>query len=399
MPVFDYKGKTVGGRPVQGERKAKNKAELERYLRANKILASSITKKPSQINIKFGSRIKKIEISRFTRQFATMISAGLPMVQCLEILSTQMESAEFRSIANKIKEDVQSGSTLSEALSKHKKVFDDLYVNMVEAGEVGGALDTILVRLAAYREKADRLARKVKGALVYPIVVGIVATGVTYAMLTYIVPVFAKMFSGLGADLPAPTKIVLGISGFLRANSMYFIIGIVGSLVAFKYSLRNPSMRLNFDKFKLMMPLLGNLIRKSAISRFTRTLSTLISSGVSILDALDITSKTSGNMVLQNAIRKSMMSIAEGETITAPLKETGVFPPMVMQMISVGEKTGGLDDMLSKIADFYDDEVDAAVAALTSIIEPVIIVVMGAVIGGVLIAMYLPMFDIIGKIS
>jgi len=399
VPVFDYKGKTVGGRPVQGERKAKNKAELERFLRANKILASQISKKPSQINIRFGGRIKKVEISRFTRQFATMISAGLPMVQCLEILANQMESAEFRDIANKIKEDVQSGATLSEALGKHRKVFDDLYVNMVEAGEMGGALDTILVRLAVYREKADKLARKVKGAMVYPIVVAIVASGVTYAMLTYIVPVFAKMFSGLGADLPGPTKAVLGISAFLRAYSVYFLIGLVGLGVGFKYSLKYPNVRLNFDKLKLVMPLLGNLIRKGAISRFTRTLSTLISSGVSILDALDITSKTSGNMVLQNAIRKSMLSIAEGETITAPLKETGVFPPMVIQMISVGEKTGGLDEMLSKIADFYDDEVDAAVAALTSIIEPVIIVFMGAVIGGILVAMYLPMFDIIGKIS
>lgn len=399
MPLYEYKGKTVGGRPIQGERKAKNKAELERYLRANKILASQINKKASQINLKIGGRIKKVDISRFTRQFATMIGAGLPMVQCLEILSNQMESAEFRSIANKVKEDVQSGATLSEALSRHKKVFDDLYVNMVEAGEMGGALDTILVRLANYKEKADALARKVKGALVYPIVVAIVATGVTVAMLTYIVPVFAKMFAGMGAELPAPTKVVLDISHFLQANGLALIIGLAAVIVGFKFSLRYPDMRLTFDKFKLVMPLLGNLIRKSAVSRFTRTLSTLISSGVSILDALDITSKTSGNMVLQNAIRRSMMSIAEGETITAPLKDSGVFPPMVIQMISVGEKTGGLDDMLSKIADFYDEEVDAAVTALTSIIEPVIIVFMGAVIGGIMIAMYLPMFDIIGKIN
>lgn len=399
MPLYEYKGKTVGGRPVQGERKAKNKAELERYLRTNKILPTQVTKKASQINIKFGGRVKKVEISRFTRQFATMIGAGLPMVQCLEILSNQLESAEFRSIATKVKEDVQSGSTLSEALSKHKKVFDELYVNMVEAGEMGGALDTILVRLAAYREKADGLARKVKGALVYPIVVAIVAGGVTFAMLTYIVPVFAKMFSGMGAELPGPTKTVMGISNFLQANSIAIFIGIAALIVGFNFALRYPEVRLAFDKFKLRMPLLGNLIRKSAVSRFTRTLSTLISSGVSILDALDITSKTSGNMVLQNAIRRSMMSIAEGETITAPLRDSGVFPPMVIQMISVGEKTGGLDEMLSKIADFYDEEVDAAVAALTSIIEPVIIVFMGAVIGGIMIAMYLPMFDIIGKIN
>ena len=399
MPVFEYKGKTLGGKQVQGELKAKNRAELERLLRANKILVTGVSKKPAQIQIRFGTGIKRVDISRFTRQFATMISAGLPMVQCLEILGAQMESAEFRKIIVKVKEAVQSGSTLSEALSKHKKVFDDLYVNMVEAGEIGGALDTILIRLAQYKEKSDRLIRKVKGALVYPIVVMIVASGVTFAMLRFIVPIFAKMFSGLGAELPAPTQFILDLSNFLKVNTMLIIILLVAAIIAFKLFLRNPKGRLIFDGFKLRMPLLGNLVRKSAISRFTRTLSTLLSSGVSILDALNITAKTSGNMVLQNAIKKSMVSIAEGETITQPLKEVGVFPPMVTQMISVGEKTGGLDEMLSKIADFYDEEVDAAVAALTSIIEPVIIVFMGAIIGGILIAMYLPMFDIIGQIS
>jgi type IV pilus assembly protein PilC len=399
VPIFEYKGKTVSGRQVQGERKAKNKAEVERYLRRNKILANQISKKPSEIRIKIGSGIKKIAISRFTRQFATMIGAGLPMVQCLEILANQLDSPEFRKIAAKVKEDVQSGSTLSEALSKHKKIFDDLYVNMVEAGEIGGALDTILVRLANYREKADRLARKVKGALVYPIVVAIVAIGVTFAMLTFIVPVFAKMFAGLGAELPGPTQMVLDMSNFLRSNLVTIAVLVIAGAVAFRFALKNPDFAYKFDNFKLHMPLLGDLIRKNAISRFTRTLSTLLSSGVSILDALDITAKTSGNLVIQKAIRKSMYSIAEGETITQPLRDSGVFPPMVTQMISVGEKTGGLDEMLARIADFYDEEVDAAVAALTSIIEPVIIVVMGGVIGAILIAMYLPMFDIIGKIS
>ncbi len=399
MPIYEYKGKTLSGKQVQGEIKAKNRAELERLLRGNRILATSVSKKPQQIQLKFGTGVKKIDISRFTRQFATMISAGLPMVQCLEILGTQMESAELRKIIMQVKEAVQSGSTLSEALSKHKKVYDDLYVNMVEAGEVGGALDTILVRLAHYREKADKLARKVKGALVYPIVVMVVAIGVTFAMLRFIVPIFAKMFGGLGAELPAPTQFVLGISHFLSDNTLIILFGIVVLIVIFQLVIRDPKGRLAFDGFKLKMPLLGSLIRKGAISRFTRTLSTLLSSGVSILDALNITAKTSGNMVLQNAIKRSMLSIAEGETITQPLKDSGVFPPMVTQMISVGEKTGGLDDMLSKIADFYDEEVDAAVAALTSIIEPVIIVFMGAMIGGILIAMYLPMFDIIGKIG
>jgi type IV pilus assembly protein PilC len=399
MPVYDYKGKTLGGKQVQGELKAKNKMELERFLRSNKILATSISKKPSQIKIRIGSGIKKIDISRFTRQFATMISAGLPMVQCLEILATQMESPEFRRIVGEVKESVQSGSTLSEALGRHKKVFDDLYVNMVEAGEVGGALDTILVRLALYREKADRLIRKVKGAMVYPIVVMVVAIGVTFAMLRFIVPVFAKMFQGLGAELPAPTQFVLGISKFLQQNGLLLVVGILGLIVAYKLFVRQPNGRMTVDSFKLKMPLLGELIRKSSVSRFTRTLATLLSSGVSILDALNITARTSGNMVLQRAIKQAMVSIAEGETITAPLKDCGVFPPMVTQMISVGEKTGGLDDMLTKIADFYDEEVDAAVAALTSIIEPVIIVFMGAMIGGILIAMYLPMFDIVGKIN
>jgi type IV pilus assembly protein PilC len=399
MPVFEYKGKTLGGKQVQGELKAKNRAELERLLRANKILVTGVSKKPAQIKIKFGSGIKKVDLSRFTRQFATMISAGLPMVQCLEILGAQMESAEFRKVIVDVKEAVQSGATLSEALGRQKKVFDDLYVNMVEAGEIGGALDTILIRLALYREKSDRLVRKVKGALVYPIVVMVVAGGVTFAMLRFIVPIFAKMFSGLGAELPAPTKFILDLSNFLKENTLTIIVLLVAAIIGFKLFLKNPKGRLLFDGFKLKMPLMGSLVRKSAISRFTRTLSTLLSSGVSILDALNITAKTAGNMVLHNAIKKSMISIAEGETITKPLKEVGVFPPMVTQMISVGEKTGGLDEMLSKIADFYDEEVDAAVAALTSIIEPVIIVFMGAIIGGILIAMYLPMFDIIGQIG
>jgi len=399
MPVYDYKGKTLGGKAINGELKAKNRSELERYLRANRILVTSVSKKPSQINIKFGSGIRKIDISRFTRQFATMISAGLPMVQCLEILASQTESPEFRKVITEVKESVQSGSTLSEALGRHKKAFDELYVNMVEAGEVGGALDTILIRLASYREKSDRLVRKVKGALVYPAVVMVVAFGVTFAMLRFIVPVFAKMFAGLGAELPAPTQIVLNISKFLQSNTVLMIIGAIGLVICYRLYVRRPAGRLVVDKLKLRLPLLGDLIRKSSISRFTRTLSTLLSSGVSILDALNITARTSGNMVLQNAIRRAMLSIAEGETITAPLKDSGVFPPMVTQMISVGEKTGGLDEMLSKIADFYDEEVDAAVAALTSIIEPVIIVFMGIMIGGILIAMYLPMFDIIGKIN
>ncbi|MBD3168829.1 MAG: type II secretion system F family protein [candidate division Zixibacteria bacterium] len=400
MALFEYKGKSVSGNPVTGTLSAKNKQELERMLRKRRILVTEVVKKPSQINISIGQKkIKKIDISRFTRQFATMISAGLPMVQCLEILAQQSENPEMRRVINEVKESVQGGSTLSEAMSKHKKAFDDLYVNMVEAGEIGGALDVILVRLAIFREKADALARKVKGAMVYPIVVLIVALGVTFAMLTFIVPVFAKMFAGLGTELPGPTLIVLAISNTLQANFLNITVAIIAIVFLYKWYVRKPEGKLRMDKIKLKVPLLGDLIRKSSVSRFTRTLSTLLSSGVAILDALEITAKTSGNMVVQKAIKKSVLSIAEGETITAPLKESGVFPPMVIQMISVGEKTGGLDEMLSKISDFYDEEVDAAVAALTSIIEPVIIVFLGVVMGGILIAMYLPMFDIIGKIG
>jgi type IV pilus assembly protein PilC len=399
LPVFTYKGKTLAGTLVSGELKTKNRAALERILRSKKILVTSVSAKPSQINLRISTGIKKVHLSRFTRQFATMIGAGLPMVQCLEILSQQMESAELRRVIGEIKESVQAGTTLAEALSRHKKVFDDLYVNMVDAGEIGGALDTILVRLAIYREKADALTRKVKGAMVYPAVVVTVAIAVTFIMLTYIVPVFAKMFEGLGAELPAPTRFVLSLSGFIRSNILTGLGLLIALIIAYKYYSKTPSGRLNIDRVKLSLPLLGNLIRKTIIARFSRTLSTLISSGVSILDALDITARTSGNRVIHDAIKKSILSIAEGETITQPLKESKVFPPMVVQMISVGEKTGGLDEMLSKIADFYDEEVDAAVAALTSIIEPVIIVFMGIVIGGILIAMYLPMFDIIGKIS
>lgn len=399
MPVFDYKGKTMAGAQVQGSLKAKSRQDLERILRQNRILVSSIRKKPTQLSFKLGSGVKRQDISRFTRQFATMIGSGLPMIQCLEILGAQVESVEMRKVILQIKESVQGGSTLADALGRHPKIFDQLYTNMVEAGEMGGALDVILIRLAGYREKADALIRKVKGAMMYPAVISVVATGVTVAMLTFIVPVFAKMFAGLGSELPAPTLVVLKISNFLQ-SSYLIILGLIAALiVAFKLYVRTPGGRLAVDRVYINMPVIGNLIRKSAISRFSRTLGTLLSSGVSILDALEITAKTAGNRVVHDAIKRSVISIAEGDTITSPLKETGVFPPMVTQMISVGEKTGGLDEMLNKIADFYDEEVDAAVTGLTSIIEPVVIVFMGVVIGGILIAMYLPMFDIIGKIG
>ncbi len=398
MPVFEYKGKTLAGAAVKGELKANSRADLERVLRQNRIMVTSITKKAPEITIKIGTGIKRIQVSRFTRQFATMIGAGLPMVQCLDILATQMENKELAKIVHQVKDGVQGGATLSEALARHPKIFDPLYTNMVEAGEVGGALDAILNRLAVYREKADQLIRKVKGAMVYPSVIVVVAAAVTVGMLTFIVPVFAKMFGGVGAELPKPTQVVLTISNFLKGNFVLLIFGTIGGVGALLWWKRTPGGALWWDKMLLASPVLGNLVRKSSIARFSRTLSTLLASGVSILEALEITGKAAGNLVVANAIKRSVVSIAEGDTITGPLKETGVFPPMVTQMIAVGEKTGGLDDMLSKIADFYDEEVDEAVSALTSIIEPTIIVFMGVIIGGILIAMYLPMFDIIGKI-
>jgi type IV pilus assembly protein PilC len=399
MPVFEYKGKTLAGAAVQGSLKAKSREDLERVLRQNRILITSISKKAPEIQLKIGTGIKRVDVSRFTRQFATMIGAGLPMVQCLEILSSQMENRELRRVIGEVKDGVSGGATLSESMARHPKTFDQLYTNMVEAGEVGGALDAILVRLAVYREKADKLVRKVKGAMVYPAVVLFVAIAVTTGMLAFVVPTFAKMFEGLGADLPLPTQVVLAISHFLQNNILFILGAVVVGVVALMYWKRTPQGGLIWDRTMLRLPVLGTLVRKSAVARFTRTLGTLLASGVSILDAMDITAKTAGNQVIANAINRSTMAIAEGDTITGPLKDSGVFPPMVTQMISVGEKTGGLDEMLNKIADFYDDEVDDAVSALTSIIEPIIIVFLGVVIGGILIAMYLPMFDIIGKIG
>lgn len=397
MPVFVYKGKTLAGSAVEGELKATSKEDLERVLRQNRIIVNSIHKKAPELNIKIGTGIKKVDISRFTRQFATMIGAGLPMVQCLEILAAQVENKELAKIIDNVREGVSGGATLSEALARHPKVFDQLYTNMVEAGEMGGALDAILVRLAVYREKADALVRKVKGAMVYPAVVAFVAVAVTIGMLTFIVPVFAKMFMDMGSELPAPTAVVLTISNFLKSNFLYLFFGTIGLTGAFIWWKKTPQGGLAVDKGMLAFPVIGNLVRKSAVARFTRTLSTLLASGVSIIEALEITAKTAGNQVIANAINKSVLAIAEGETITGPLRNSGVFPPMVTQMIAVGEKTGGLDEMLNKIADFYDEEVDEAVSTLTSMIEPVVIVFMGAVIGGIMIAMYLPMFDMIGK--
>jgi len=399
MPEFKYEGKTATGSSVEGTIEAASAEELKQFLRKQRIVVTKVRKKPGAANIVIGSGVKNVEISRFTRQFAVMIEAGLPLVQCLDILATQTPNKIFGKAIGKIRDAVSSGSTLASAMSKHKKIFNDLYVNMIEAGEMGGALETILRRLADYNEQADALRRKVKGALVYPIMVSIVAIGMTWGMLTFIVPVFAGMFEGLGAELPKPTVIVMKISDILKSNIVVTIVSVVLFVVAYNILNKRPQTKYYIDKIKLNSPIFGSLIKKTSVSRFSRTLSTLLQSGVNLIDALNITAKTAGNLVLTKAIRRAMISISEGDTITAPLGETKVFPPMVIQMIGVGEKTGNMDEMLSKIADFYDEEVDAAVTALTSMIEPIVIVVMGAVIGAILIAMYLPMFDIIGQIK
>ncbi len=399
MPVFEYTGRTSTGQPVSGSLEAKNKDEIIKLLRKQRVIVTKIKKKPKQINIVIGSGIKAVEISRFTRQFAVMIEAGLPLVQCLDILATQTPNKIFAKKLADVRDSVSSGSTLANALAKHKKVFDELYVNMVEAGEISGALETILKRLAEYREKADAIKRKVKGAMTYPAIVTTMLVLIAWVMLTFIVPIFAGMFEGLGAELPKPTQIVMNISNWLKHNMLVMFVILAAIIIIYKILNKNPKTKYYLDLIKLKMPIFGQLVRKSAVAKFSRTLSTLLQSGVNIIDALTITSKTAGNKVLERAIKNAIISISQGETITAPLEESNVFPPMVIQMINVGEKTGNIDEMLSRVADFYDEEVDAAVESLTALIEPLMTVVMGVVVGALLIAMYLPMFDIIGKIK
>ena len=399
MPNYVYQGRARHRGAVSGELIADSPEELTRILRKQGILVTSVQRKMLQLNFRLRSKVRSGDMSAFTRQFATMISAGLPIMQCLQTLQEQTSRERFKEIIGQVGDSVQSGKTLAEALGQHPKVFNALYVHMVEAGEMGGMLDAILLRLATYLEKANALKRKIRGAMVYPALISLVAIGGTVFMLTTIVPTFAKLFEEFGGTLPLPTQIVLTVSSVLQ-NSYLFIIGAAGLLVTgIRYVYRTPAGRYKIDKFLLKIPVFGGLIRKSAISRFSRTLGTLLASGVAILDSLTITAKTAGNSVVQEAVNKARSRIAEGQTIAEPLKESGVFPPMVTQMVAIGESTGQLDNMLSKVADFYDEQVDAAVAALTSVLEPIIVVFMGVIIGGILIAMYLPMFDLISVIK
>ncbi|HKD71020.1 MAG TPA: type II secretion system F family protein [Candidatus Acidoferrum sp.] len=401
MPVFTYRGTNRTGAAVAGEMTASNKTELQSLLRRQQITATRMSEKGKEFNLpSFGGGVDSKELAIFTRQFSVMIDAGLPLVQCLEILSSQQENKTFQKVLAGTRGSVEGGSTLSAAMKQYPKVFDPLYTNMVEAGETGGILDTILQRLAAYIEKNVKLQRAVKSALVYPIGVLTIAAAVITLLLWKVVPVFATLFAGLGVDLPLPTRIVIGLSHFVGSIFGFLIfVAIIGMVVGIKIWYGTPSGRMAIDTIILKLPVLGILMRKIAVARFTRTLGTLISSGVPILEGLDITAKTSGNAVIEKALNQVRKSLEEGKSLTDPLKESEVFPGMVTQMIAVGEQTGAMDAMLQKIADFYEEEVDAAVKDLLTALEPIMIVFLGLVVGGVVISMYLPLFSLIGKLS
>jgi type IV pilus assembly protein PilC len=401
MPTFEYTARTLKGDLVTDKVDLPSKDDVVAHLRKNRMIVVQVREAKGGGGIKLfgGPGIKTRDVVIFTRQFATMINAGLPLVQALDILSQQTENKSLATITKSVVYDVESGHTLADALRKHPKAFSDLFVNMVAAGEAGGILDTILLRLAQFLEKNDAIVRKVKGAMIYPAVIFSVAAIAVSVLLIFVIPTFQSMFASVNLELPLPTKIVIGMSDFLTSYWWALIAAIVLGIFALRSYYKTKAGKLNIDRLLLRLPVLGDLLRKSAVSRFTRTLGTLISSGVSILDGLEITARTAGNMVIHNAVMESRASIAGGETISAPLQKSKVFPPMVISMIAVGEQTGGLDEMLSKIADFYDDEVDAAVSALLSLMEPIMIVVLGVIVGGMVVAMYLPIFDMVNAVQ
>ncbi|MBA4072087.1 MAG: pilus assembly protein PilC [Gemmatimonas sp.] len=398
MPSFQYTARDARGDLKTGTLDAATKDDVMAQLRQKRMNVVKVEEQ-GKAKVKTGGSIAMRDVVIFTRQFSTMINSGLPLVQALDILSKQTENKSLAAVTRQVVFDVESGHTVADALAKHPNAFTDLYVNMVAAGEAGGILDTILMRLATFMEKNDALVRKVKGAMIYPGVIMSVAGICIVVLLIFVIPVFQGMFASVGLTLPLPTRIVIMMSDFL--TGYWWAVG-GGAYLAFistKKWYATPNGRLALDKLMLKMPVLGDVIRKSAVSRFTRTLGTLISSGVSILDGLEITAKTSGNRVIQDAIMASRSSIAGGDTISAPLAKSNVFPPMVISMIAVGEQTGGLDEMLSKIADFYDEEVDAAVGGLLALMEPIMIVFLGVVVGGMVVAMYLPIFDMINAVQ
>jgi type IV pilus assembly protein PilC len=401
MPVFTFSGKDASGQKVSGERNAPNKQALGQQLRRERIVPGAIREKGKEFSMPtFGSgKVKTKDIAIFFRQFSVMIDAGLPLVQCLEILAANQESQSFQKTLNGVRTTVEGGATLANAMRQYPLVFDDLTTNMIEAGETGGILDVILQRLATYVEKAVRLRSAVKSALIYPVAVVGIATLIVGALLKWVVPIFSNLFAGLGVALPLPTRIVMGLSAFVQSFWWVFIAGTVGLVFGIKQIRKHPRGRYYFDKFLLNMPVIGTLLRKIAVGRFTRTLGTLITSGVPILEGLAITAKTSGNAVLEEALMKVRKAIEEGRTIVDPLRECGVFPNMVTQMIGVGEATGAMDNMLQKIADFYEEEVDAATKDMLAMLEPAIIGVLGITIGGIVISLYMPLFAMIAKLA
>jgi type IV pilus assembly protein PilC len=398
--AYVWEARSRSGEIKKGVMEADDEAAVHEKLRLQLLSPLSVKKQPRQFSFSFGTGVKTMDVVIFTRMFATMIDAGLPIVQCLEILSTQSENRRFGKILAQVKASVEGGLTLSDALSRHPKVFDGLFVNLVAAGEAGGILDSILQRLAIYMEKAIKLQRRVKGAMVYPAsIVGIAAIVVTI-LLTKVIPVFEKMFKDFGGGkLPAPTRFVIEVSHALAQFLPFVIAGLIIAALALRTALRTPKGRLTFDGLLLKMPVLGPVLRKVVVARFTRTMGTLMTSGVPILDSMEIVAKTAGNTVVQAGIMYAREQISEGKDMATPLMATGLMPPMVVQMIGVGEQTGALDNMLSKIADFYEEEVDVAVASMTSLIEPIMMVFLGTVIGGMVVAMYLPIFEMAGNIK
>jgi len=401
MPVFTFSGKNSAGEKVNGERIAANKQVLATQLRREQITGPTIREKGKEFALPmFGSgKVKTKEIAIFFRQFSVMIDAGLPLVQCLEILAANQENAAFQKTLTGVRTTVEGGATLANAMRLYPKAFDDLTTNMIEAGETGGILDIILQRLAQYVEKAVKLRSAVKSALIYPIAVVSMAFLVVGALLKWVVPIFSNLFAGLDVALPLPTRIVMGLSAFVGQFWWFFIVGIVGLVVGIKQIRKDRRGRYWFDYTLLKLPILGILLRKIAVARFTRTLGTLITSGVPILEGLSITARTSGNAVLEEALMKVRKAIEEGRTIVDPLRECGVFPNMVTQMIGVGEATGAMDSMLQKIADFYEDEVDSATKDMLAMLEPVIIGLLGVMIGGIVISLYMPLFAMIAKLA
>ena len=410
MPTFAYSGRTRAGQTVTGERIADTMDAAVSALRREQIMVTRIDPAKAAAKAeakaeakpgapKAGKGVPAKNLAIFTRQFSVMIDAGLPLVQCLDILGKQEPHKNFSAVILKVREDVESGAALADSMKKHPKTFDALYSNMIAAGEAGGILDTILKRLAVYIEKNVKLKGEVKSAMIYPIAVIVIATLVVGAILWKVIPTFASLFEGLGAELPLPTRVVIAASNFIVAWGWLIVIGlgVTGYLIRRYYGTEGG--RHTIDAIMLKVPVLGNILRKVAVARFCRTLSTLLSSGVPILDGLDITARTSGNAIVEKAILTTRTGIERGETVSGPLKETGVFPSMVVQMINVGETTGALDTMLSKIADFYEDEVDSAVAGMLTLLEPIMIAFLGVVVGGIVIAMYMPIFDLISKLT